>query len=48
MREAIDQDLVRFLPPEVLAVHQEEKYEAFLEAARSLFVALKTGGVRLP
>jgi len=48
MRQAICQDLARFLPPEVLAVHQAEKYEAFLEAARSLFAAIKAGGVRLP
>jgi len=48
MREAIYQDLARFLPPEVLAVHQAEKFRAFLEAARSLFADLKAGGVRLP
>ena len=48
MRQAICQDLARFLPPEVLAVHQAEKFETFLDAARSLFAALKAGGVRLP
>lgn len=48
MHEAIEQDLSRFLPPEVLEVHRREKYEAFLEAARSLFGELQEKGVRLP
>jgi len=42
MREAIEQDLSRFLPPEVLDVHRNQKYAGFLEAARSLFVACRT------
>lgn len=47
MHEAIEEDLSRFLPPAVLAVHRAEKYAAFLDAARSLFGALKMKGVRL-
>jgi predicted nucleotidyltransferase component of viral defense system len=48
MREAIAQDLLRFLPPEVIAVHQSDGFAAFLEAARSLFGELQAKGVRLP
>jgi len=48
LQAAIDQDLSRFLPPEVLAVHRADGYAAFLEAVRSLFSELKKKGVRLP
>ena len=48
MREAIAQDLSRFLPPDVIAVHQSDGFAAFLEAARSLFSELQIKGVRLP
>ncbi len=48
LRAAIDQDLARFLPPEVLAVHRADGYAAFLEAVQSLFSELKKKGVRLP
>lgn len=48
MLEAIEQDLSRFLPPEVLDVHRKKKYSDFLEAARSLFNKLQDKGVRLP
>jgi predicted nucleotidyltransferase component of viral defense system len=48
MREAIEQDLLRFLPPDVLDVHREGKYAAFLETVRVLFEELKTKGVRVP
>ena len=48
MREAIEQDLSRFLPADVITVHQSERFTAFLEAARSLFSELQTKGVRLP
>jgi hypothetical protein len=48
MRDAIEQDLSRFLPPEVLDVHRAGKYAAFLEAVSVLFEELKTKGVRLP
>ncbi len=47
MREAIVQDLSRFLPPDVISVRQSEQFAAFLEAARSLFGELQTKGVRL-
>jgi len=40
--------LLRFLPPEVIAVHQSDGFAAFLEAARSLFGELQAKGVRLP
>ncbi len=48
MREAIVQDLLRFLPPEVIAVHQSDGFAAFLEAVRSVFGELQAKGVRLP
>lgn len=48
MREAIAQDLSRFLPPDVIAVHRSDGFTAFLEAARSLFGELQAKGVRLP
>ena len=46
--DAIDQDLSRFLPPDVLAVYRAEGYSAFLNSTHSLFAALKEKGVRLP
>lgn len=48
MREAIEQDLSRFLPPQALAVHRAKKYSAFLESTRSLFSELKAKGVSVP
>lgn len=48
MREAIEQDLSRFLPTEVLSVHRADKYNAFLGAACSVFSEIKEKGVRLP
>ncbi len=48
MREAIEQDLSRFLPPDVLDVYRAEKYTFFLDAACLLFGELKAKGVRLP
>ena len=48
MREAIEQDLSRFLPPEVLAVHRADGYAAFLHDVRLLFAELKKEGVALP
>jgi len=48
MREAIEQDLSRFLPPEVLAIHRAQKYSAFLEAVSSLFSEVQAKGVRVP
>ncbi len=48
MREAIAQDLSRFLSPDVIAVHQADGFAAMLTAAGSLFSELQTKGVRLP
>jgi predicted nucleotidyltransferase component of viral defense system len=48
MREAIEQDLSRFLPPDVLSVHRAKKYSAFLKSACSIFSEIKAKGVRLP
>ncbi|MBN1664874.1 MAG: nucleotidyl transferase AbiEii/AbiGii toxin family protein [Deltaproteobacteria bacterium] len=48
MRESIEQDLSRFLPPDVLAVHQAQKYAPFLEVARALFSEIEAKGVHLP
>jgi len=48
MREAIEQDLSRFLPPEVLEIHRAEKFASFLAATRSVFAELESQGVRLP
>jgi hypothetical protein len=48
MLEAIEQDLSRFLPPEVLDVHRRQQYAGFLEAVRSLFIDLQNKGLRSP
>jgi len=48
MREAFEQDLSRFLPPEVLDVHRSQKYRSFLEAVNALFNELKAKKIRLP
>jgi predicted nucleotidyltransferase component of viral defense system len=48
MREAIEQDLLRFLPAEVLSVHRSEKYSPFLDSVCSVFSEIKAKGVRLP
>ncbi len=48
MREAIEQDLSRFLPPEVLEVHRTQNFAALLTTARSVFAELQIKGVRLP
>jgi len=48
MLEAIEQDLSRFLPPDVLSVHRAQKYSAFLESACSIFSEIQAKGVRLP
>lgn len=44
MIEAIEQDLLRFLPPEILDVHRNEGFAGFLDAIRSLFTDLKEKG----
>lgn len=48
MKTAIERDLFRFLPPEVLAVHREEGFAVFLEAVRILFRDVQEKGVALP
>jgi predicted nucleotidyltransferase component of viral defense system len=48
LQSAIEQDLSRFLPPDVLTVWRSERFGAFISAARSLFAELKEKGVRLP
>ena len=45
---AIREDLVRFLPPELLAVHQAEGYASFLAALQALFAELRKAKVVLP
>jgi predicted nucleotidyltransferase component of viral defense system len=42
--EALEQDLSRFLPPEVMAVHRDNHYRDFLEAVRDLCRELKEAG----
>lgn len=48
MKTAIEQDLSRFLPPEVMAAQRRDGYAVFLEAVRFLFMDLKEKGVKLP
>src|SRR5450759_829138 len=45
---AIREDLARFLPPELLAVHQADGYASFLAALQSLFAELRKAEVALP
>ena len=48
LKTAIREDLVRFLPPELLAVHQAEGYASFLAVLQSLFAELRKAEVTLP
>ena len=48
MREAIEQDLSRFLPPEAMAVFRAGQFSDFLEAERAIFGELAAKGVSLP
>lgn len=48
MRDAIEQDLSRFLPPDVLTFHKSKGYTAFINAVESLFRELKDNKVSLP
>jgi hypothetical protein len=48
LKTAIRDDLVRFLPPEILAVHQAEEYASFLAVLQSLFAELRKAEVALP
>jgi len=44
LRDALEQDLSRFLPPGVMAVHRENGYRDFLEAVRELCRELQASG----
>jgi len=48
LKTAIREDLARFLPPELLAVHQADGYASFLAALQSLFAELRKAEVALP
>ena len=48
LKTAIREDLARFLPPELLAVHQAEGYASFLAALQSQFSELRKAEVALP
>ena len=48
LKTAIREDLSRFLPTEVLAIHQAEGYASFLVALQSLFAELRKAEVALP
>ena len=46
--EDLDDDLSRFLPPEIFAVHQAEGFSSFLEALKKLFSELNDLGLSFP
>lgn len=48
LKTSIRDDLARFLPPELLAVHQAEGYASFLGALQSLFAEVRKAEVALP
>lgn len=48
LKTALREDLSRFLPPELIAVHQAEGYASFLTALQSLFAELRKAEVTLP
>ncbi len=48
LKTVIRDDLSRFLPSDVLAVHQAEGYASFLATLQSLFTELKNAEVPLP
>jgi predicted nucleotidyltransferase component of viral defense system len=48
LKTAIRDDLSRFLPPDVLTVHQAEGYTSFLAALQTLFTELNDAKVALP
>jgi len=45
LKDALEQDLSRFLPPAVMAVHRDTGYRDFLDAVRSLCQELQEMGV---
>jgi len=48
LKTVIREDLARFLPPELLSVHQAEEYASFLAVLQSLFAELRKAEVALP
>jgi predicted nucleotidyltransferase component of viral defense system len=46
--EALENDLVRFLPPEAMAACRSDKYASFHGALRGLFLELRQSGARIP
>jgi predicted nucleotidyltransferase component of viral defense system len=48
MQTAIEQDLSRFLAPEILAVQRAQRFDALIGTAGSLFAELRAKGVQLP
>jgi predicted nucleotidyltransferase component of viral defense system len=45
LKEALEQDLSRFLPPDVMTVHSKNEYRNFLEAVRTLCSNVKETGI---
>jgi predicted nucleotidyltransferase component of viral defense system len=48
MKEAIENDLGRFLPPEVMAACRNDDYRQFLNVVKGLFRELREAGVVIP
>lgn len=48
LREAIENDLVRFLPPDVMAACRNNAYHPFLDALKRLFIELLNAGTVIP
>jgi len=48
LREALENDLGRFLPPEVMAACRHDGYRPFLDALQGLFRELRESGVVIP
>lgn len=48
MKTAIREDLSRFLPPEIFAMHQAEGFSSFLDALKKLFSELNDLGISFP
>jgi predicted nucleotidyltransferase component of viral defense system len=48
LRDAIENDLGRFLPPEVMTACRNDGYRPFLDAVQGLFRELRESGVVIP
>lgn len=48
LKEAIEKDLGRFLPPEVMAACRNDDYRPFLNTLKGLFLELRESGVVIP